>query len=202
MRKILISVVVLSGAAITACVPKPSNSPVTSSEPADISVVEGRKPSEEQQKAMLKAKEALFTRLSGRLMEVLTKSGPESAIRICKEEAPKIAQEISQQEGLSIGRTGVRLRNTHNRAPAWARAWVDQKMDEPQFAVLSNDHVAALLPIRLQPQCLMCHGPKDQLAPGVLAKLNELYPNDEATGFEAGELRGWFWVELAKGTQP
>ncbi|MFO0923847.1 MAG: DUF3365 domain-containing protein [Pirellulales bacterium] len=202
MRKFVVPLVVLLGSTLTACAPKPSHHSPTSSEQAAVSVVEGQKPTEEQQQVMLKAKEALFSRLSGRLMEVLTKSGPESAIRICKEEAPKIAQEVSKQEGLSIGRTGVRLRNTHNRAPAWARTWIEQKIDAPQFGVLSNDKAAALLPIRLQPQCMICHGPKDQLAPGVIAKLHELYPNDEATGFEAGELRGWFWVELGKVSQP
>jgi mono/diheme cytochrome c family protein len=36
--------------------------------------------------------------------------------------------------------------------------------------------------------CAACHG--TNIAPGVQAKLAELYPNDQATGFKPGELRG------------
>jgi hypothetical protein len=42
----------------------------------------------------------------------------------------------------------------------------------------------------------MCHGPKEQLIPEVKEQLAKLYPEDSATGFSEGELRGWFWVEL------
>jgi hypothetical protein len=42
--------------------------------------------------------------------------------------------------------------------------------------------------------CLQCHGAN--IAPPVAAKLAELYPEDQATGFAAGDFRGLFWVEL------
>jgi hypothetical protein len=34
------------------------------------------------------------------------------------------------------------------------------------------------------------------LAFDVKEKLATFYPQDQATGFSAGELRGWFWIEL------
>jgi len=40
--------------------------------------------------------------------------------------------------------------------------------------------------------CLQCHG--QNVAPGVHQKLNELYPNDQATGYSEGEIRGAFVV--------
>ena len=46
----------------------------------------------------------------------------------------------------------------------------------------------------VQPLCLNCHGV--ELAPDVAGRIAELYPEDRATGFEAGELRGVFWVEF------
>jgi excinuclease UvrABC helicase subunit UvrB len=36
--------------------------------------------------------------------------------------------------------------------------------------------------------CLACHG--KTLAPQVAARLKELYPDDRATGYAAGEIRG------------
>ena len=57
-------------------------------------------------------------------------------------------------------------------------------------------NVGALFPIPLQPQCVVCHGKPEQLAEGVAAALAKRYPDDAATGFAPGELRGWFWVEV------
>jgi hypothetical protein len=35
-----------------------------------------------------------------------------------------------------------------------------------------------------------------QIAPVIAEQLAKLYPDDQATGFLEGELRGWFWVEM------
>ena len=44
--------------------------------------------------------------------------------------------------------------------------------------------------------CLACHG-GDNVAPAVEAKLADLYPQDQARGFQVGDIRGAFSV-----TQP
>lgn len=159
-------------------------------------IVEGKTPSDLQKQAMLAAKDALFTKLSGRLMETMGNQGPAAAISVCQTEAPQIAAEVSEEHGLRIGRTGVRLRNSNNQPPAWAKPLTDNKTDTPTFVVLDNEDAAALLPIKLQGQCLMCHGPKEQIAPIIQDQLAKLYPDDEATGFHEGDLRGWFWIEM------
>ena len=172
---------------------------VENSEPSSVSVVEGAAPTQYQKDSMLAAKEALFTQLSSRLMEAMNSQGPAAAISVCQQEAPKIASDVSAEHGLQIGRTGVRLRNPNNAAPKWATALTDANKDTPTFATLSNGHAAALLPIKLQAQCLMCHGPKETIAPVIQEQLTKLYPNDQATGFQEGELRGWFWIDLPNG---
>ena len=48
----------------------------------------------------------------------------------------------------------------------------------------------------LKVQCLACHGLKEQISPEVQAQLDRLYPEDQATGFNEGDLRGWFWVNV------
>ena len=164
-------------------------------ESATATIVEGQSPSEASKKKMLAAKDALFTKLSGRLMEAMTSQGPAAAIAVCQKEAPAIAKAVSDEQGLKIGRTGVRLRNPGNIAPTWAEGLVRDKIDTPTFVTLDNGHSAALLPIKLQGQCLMCHGPKEQIAPVIQEQLKKLYPNDQATGFKEGELRGWFWID-------
>ncbi|WP_259633504.1 DUF3365 domain-containing protein [Stieleria sedimenti] len=173
---------------------EPVSDQTPTSEPPP-SIVAGAMPSEESKAAMLAAKDALFTRLSGRLMEAMADAGPAGAIGVCSQEAVKIANEVGAEHAVQIGRTGVRLRNPNNQAPPWAAALVEQKVDTPVFAVLSDDSAAALLPIKLQAQCLMCHGPEEQIVPEVQQKLAQLYPDDRATGFNEGELRGWFWIK-------
>ncbi|MGB7344271.1 MAG: DUF3365 domain-containing protein [Pirellulaceae bacterium] len=184
--------------AVTATGCSPGNKEAAKSdatEPA-VSIVDGQVCSDASKEKMLSAKDALFTTLSGRLMEAMNSQGPAGAIAVCQKEATKIAKTVGDEQGLQIGRTGVRLRNQKNVAPSWAHQLVQDKTDTPTFVTLDNGHSAALLPIKLQGQCLMCHGPKDQIAPAIQEQLSKLYPNDQATGFKEGELRGWFWIDL------
>jgi hypothetical protein len=159
-----------------------------------ITIVSGAVPDDQQQAKMLAAKDALFEKLSGRLMEAMGEGGPAAAILVCQKEAPQIASTVGQEQGVSIGRTGVRLRNPNNQAPQWAAELVEQKIDKPTFVMLSDNKAAALLPIKLQVQCLMCHGPDEQISPDVKTQLQKSYPADQATGFNEGDLRGWFWI--------
>ncbi|MBW2376809.1 MAG: DUF3365 domain-containing protein [Deltaproteobacteria bacterium] len=48
----------------------------------------------------------------------------------------------------------------------------------------------------MQPLCVTCHGA--ELPPDLRARLAELYPEDQATGYAAGDFRGVFWVELPR----
>ena len=66
---------------------------------------------------------------------------------------------------------------------------------------LADGHLGVLLPIRLKAQCLMCHGPKEQVLPDVQAAIGRAYPNDQATGFQEGDLRGWFWLSVPEDAQ-
>ncbi|SMP59596.1 Protein of unknown function [Neorhodopirellula lusitana] len=161
-----------------------------------VSIVPGQSPTTEQKDAMLAAKDALFQRLSGRLMEAMGQQGPAQAIAVCQQEANEIAADVGKDAGLKIGRAGVRLRNPKNQPPEWAKSLTEERVDTPTFVMLNNGNAAALLPIKLQGQCLMCHGSSDQIAPIIQDQLARLYPDDQATGFREGELRGWFHIEM------
>jgi hypothetical protein len=54
--------------------------------------------------------------------------------------------------------------------------------------------------LRVDPPCLMCHGPKAAIAPEVLAAIEHRYPSDQAFGFKAGDLRGLIWAEVTPAT--
>jgi hypothetical protein len=142
------------------------------------------------------ARAELAGKLMGRLQEVLKTQGPDMAIDICQREAPVLAEQVGQRHGIRIGRTSMKLRNPSNRTPAWAESMVATKLAEPQFLKTSDGGLRALLPIHLGQACLTCHGPDTDISPGVRSALQAKYPQDRATGYQVGELRGWFWVEV------
>jgi hypothetical protein len=148
-----------------------------------------------QHEKALAARDAMSTSLKGRLMEVIGSKGPAAAISVCSKEAPQIAEQISQEHGLKIGRTSFRLRNTDNTPPKWAAQLVVDRVSEPTY-LTQEGKLAALLPIRIQAPCLMCHGSEDTIPLSVKDAISENYPKDQATGFQIGDLRGWFYVEV------
>jgi hypothetical protein len=150
-----------------------------------------------QRDQALAARDALMARLKGRMQEVVSSDGYAAAISVCKEDAPRLAREISTEHNLAIGRTSHRLRNPTNQPPEWAEPLVVEKASKATF-LISEGRLAALLPIPTGEMCLSCHGAKEEILNDVLVALNEKYPDDMATGFEAGDVRGWFWVEVGE----
>jgi hypothetical protein len=154
---------------------------------------------QEQQQVALAARDAMASRLFSKLTEALSSSGPAAAIGVCQQQAPQIAAETGEQFGVIIGRTSFRLRNPKNAPPDWARPLVDARSAEPRFVALPDGGLGALLPIRLKAECLLCHGPQEQVLPEIREALAAHYPEDQATGFNVDELRGWFWVSVPSG---
>jgi hypothetical protein len=142
------------------------------------------------------AKDALFNELSTRLLAAMSNGGPAKAIEVCSKLALKLAKEVSEQHHVSIGRTAIRLRNENNRPPTWAEPLLQDLPTNPVVQDLENGRTGVLFPILLKVQCLTCHGPDDKIDSEIRTELARLYPNDKATGFQEGDLRGWFWVEV------
>jgi hypothetical protein len=144
------------------------------------------------------AKEALFANLATTLQSYIKRDGLEAAIGVCRAEAPRLAKQISDDRKLKIGRTSFRLRNPENAPPAWAAPYIDRREETPRYLAGPEGALGALLPIRLVPKCLKCHGSREKVAEPVRRKIEETYPRDRAMGFSANDLRGWFWVEVPK----
>lgn len=150
---------------------------------------------------------ALLKPFKAELKEALVagmQEGPAAAIEICSDKAPEIAASLSV-DGVVMGRSSHKLRNPENASPAWLAPFVDKWAAEgiraddvgrPTGSVVKLDggrHGYAE-PIFMQPLCLTCHGA--DLSPEIAARIETLYSDDDATGFEVGDLRGVFWVEF------
>jgi len=149
-----------------------------------------------QEDLALAAVNSMMAELMSELTAALENGGPAGGISVCREEAPVVAHRISDSYGVGIGRTSFALRNPSNRPPEWAEPIVEHRIDQPVFLECPDGRLGVMLPIRLRSECGMCHGPADEIAADVRDAITRYYPEDRATGFATGDLRGWFWVEV------
>ena len=163
---------------------------------ADYTLPEFSKQKAMAQARALTARGVLFNKLTGRLTEVMKAQGPAAAIEVCSNEASQIAELVGNEQGVKIGRTALKRRNEKNAPPVWAAPLIKESPTHGTFVDLPGNRVGALLPVRLQKKCITCHGPDNQIPAEVKASLAKFYPRDQATGFQEGDLRGWFWVEV------
>jgi hypothetical protein len=146
----------------------------------------------------------LGSRLAAELASAL-QSSPVEAVGVCRERAPVIAAELARETGAQVGRTAFKLRNPANAPLDWQRSVLESFATQlaagasPASLEFTQTVESAggrerrwMKPIMTAPLCLGCHG--RALAPGLAEALAEKYPRDEATGFEAGQLRGAFYV--------
>ncbi|MBL1141574.1 MAG: DUF3365 domain-containing protein [Proteobacteria bacterium] len=133
------------------------------------------------------------------LKQALEEGGPVKAIKVCNIEAPQIAGELSEQHKLRIGRTSLKIRNPNNEADAWEQAVLQQfeqrKLQGEDIATLeyfeeTEKGFRYMKAIPTKGLCLACHG--EALSESVKTTLTEYYPNDKATGFKTGDIRGAF----------
>jgi len=111
--------------------------------------------------------------------------------------APETAREAGAS-GIAVGRTSHRLRNPANAPEPWMEPLIEHYVGRPpepgshRTVDLGERGTGYVEPIYLQPLCVTCHG--EAVDPGLLAAIRERYPEDRATGFRPGELRGLFWA--------
>lgn len=145
----------------------------------------------------------LMGELKTELGAAMQRGGPVAAIGVCKTRAPEIASRLSAASGAEVGRTALRVRNPANAPDELERAVLEQFAAElavakeppanPPEAVfelraargIEHRYMRA---IPMQPLCVACHG--KTIAPDLTAAIRKDYPDDAATGFEPGQLRG------------
>ena len=145
------------------------------------------------------AKEELFRSLRGAFNASIAENGVADSIHVCKTKAPELSKLVGNAAGLKIGRTSFSLRNSSNQPPGWAVSYVKDKVEEEVNVKLADDSLGILVPIRVSDACITCHGDSSSVDPNVTKAIKSHYPDVKATGFERGDLRGYFWIEVPTG---
>jgi hypothetical protein len=167
----------------------------------------GAAPAAAADEPWLPAAREVATEVPAKLLAVLTeaiaKTSAAQSVTMCQTTAPQMAQAASEKSGWQVRRVSLRNRNPKGVPDAWERETLEDFDDRAStgesFDTLERSAVQTVngrvvqrymraLPTR--PLCTQCHGPANQLAPGVAERLKALYPADKATGYGVGQLRG------------
>ena len=142
--------------------------------------------------------------LQGELQAAVREGGAPAGIRVCNDVAPAIAEQASEDFNGDVGRTSLKIRNAANSPDDW-EAEVLARFDERRAAgqdPSTIDHFEVhktadggrefryMRAIPAGEVCMACHG--TSIDDGIKATLNEYYPDDKATGYQPGQLRGAF----------
>jgi hypothetical protein len=145
----------------------------------------------------------LVQTLGGELKKDLKEVGPEGAITVCKEKAPRIAGAIAAEKGVQVRRVTFKNRNPKSVPDAWeAKVLQDFEQRLAKGAAPASLEYGEVVKdgdrqtfrymkgLVIQEVCMTCHGTKETIPAGVQAKLAAEYPNDQATGYLPNTLRG------------
>lgn len=144
--------------------------------------------------------------LKSELQTAMQSGGPVNALTVCNTKAPEIAKSVSEGQHLQISRVSLRNRNPTTGVP---NEWQAQVLNDFEARKVKGEAIESLVysetvkqgdkqefrfmkAIPTEAMCLTCHG--TEISPAVMTRINELYPQDKATGFKEGDLRGAFVV--------
>lgn len=137
--------------------------------------------------------------LKPQLKKALQTGGPQQAIAICATRAPNIARTLSHETGWEVKRVSLKPRHQEAQPDTWEtkvlqnfnqRQQAGETAAEINYSEQVNGRYRFMQAQGVEPLCLTCHG--QQLAKEVEKTLKQYYPNDQATGYSLGQIRGAF----------
>jgi hypothetical protein len=136
--------------------------------------------------------------------KALKDGGTRGAIGACNTLAPGLNSKFSDESTFEVARTSNKVRNPENAPDAWeakglealaaeiARGTDPKKLELYEITTTpEGQHLFRYMrPIMMGEECLMCHG--SAIAQDIKLEIAHYYPEDKATGFNLGEMRGAF----------
>jgi hypothetical protein len=149
----------------------------------------------------------LVEKVRGLLLQEIKKGGFSSAVRVCSETAQEMTLQFNAETGHHVRRISLKYRNPKNIPDAYERRKLEEFNVLNQKKELSNEYseiveeqgkkyLRYLRPLIVAPLCITCHGPKENIPQEVKSILAERYPDDRATGFFVGDVRGAITVKI------
>lgn len=144
--------------------------------------------------------------LAKSLIAAIGAGGPEGAVEFCNTKAIPITDSTALALGASMKRVSDKTRNPSNQATVaeleYIQNWKSAKAAGKEYPASLQEiggKMVGYYPITTNQMCLQCHGSSNKdINAATLAKLEKLYPADQATGYADNEIRGIFVIEMNK----
>ncbi|MDF1588492.1 MAG: DUF3365 domain-containing protein [Gammaproteobacteria bacterium] len=146
------------------------------------------------------------TALKASLTTAMQSGGSVEAITVCNSVAPTLSSELSKKYGMRIARTSLKVRNPDNAPDEWELGVLnhfEQRKKNGEYlnkltfkTIINNEQglqMRMMKAIATDKICLICHG--TSISEPTQAVLDKYYPNDQATGYKLGDIRGAFTVQ-------
>lgn len=170
-----------------------------------IANAEVKVPSQDIQKARSLVK-TFGSDLKQILKKTMKSEGPIKALKECNIQAGPISKKHSSLSGWDIARTSIKVRNESNAPDEWEstilrqfenRKAAGESLKTMEYSETVKDGGKSIYrymkAIPTSGLCLTCHG--RSLSDEVTKEVKLLYPNDQATGFNVGDIRGAFTLQ-------
>jgi len=131
-----------------------------------------------------------------------------TAMAFCTSSANDITEKVNKKlpAYAKVRRTSLKVRNDKNNSAdatdrkvmeAYVSSIEAKKFSPKDIKVVEvGDVTRVYKPLLAKGVCLKCHG--SDLSPKVAEAIKSAYPNDKATGFKEGDLRGVIVAEIKK----
>lgn len=165
----------------------------------------------EQDIESIKAKGAEISKstgkkLAGTLMEKIKSGGIPEAIDFCNTAAIPLTDKVADSFKVNIKRTSLKTRNPKNK-PSEKELAILKKYEADLIKGTGLEAIVETTdgnsqyysPIIIESKCLMCHGTLDkELSRPIDSIIKIKYPEDLATGYKEGDLRGMWSISFRK----
>lgn len=136
--------------------------------------------------------------------QAIEEGGTDYAVMFCSLEAIPITDSLSNQFGYYIQRLSDKNRNPMNAITEEIDRMAWEKVQKEKMSFLyqaENDVAYYYKPITLaMPTCLKCHGAPEDISESTRKILSQKYPEDKATGYKQGDLRGIWKMKIYQTT--
>lgn len=140
--------------------------------------------------------------LLANVAQAMQTGGPVYAVEFCNLKASSIIDSLNLANNCEISRVSLKNRHPENNLKTeedkilWAIFEAGMVTDT---LIQENKKLVYYKPIKTaMPACLKCHGaPGSDIDAATSEKLQKLYPNDLATGYQLNDFRGLWKIEFA-----
>lgn len=164
---------------------------------------------QKEAEALKSARQTTDAMLKEYKKSLLQKGSIENALTRCIGIGGDIAKDYSLRTGYVVKRTSLGYRNPDNKPTDTEERILKRfsklnqegkiKKGHESHSIIEEGKVKYLLymrPLVTGRLCINCHGKSSDISPDTSRLIKEAYPDDKATGFEVGDIRGAVTIKI------